>query len=272
MNDPIELAAIDRGAGTPVVMVHGGIIHAAPAWAKNLGAVIENGYRALAVDRRGHGRSEGSEAEWVPVHLHADDLRLTLELREATPCHLVAVSYGCLVALEFALSWPERVVSMTLLEPPLFTWFEDDPDYKVWYESFIKIADEAVAGAPLEDWLPRWLSLIDARMAKATNPQWAGWKIVERQAPLIFKEEAGWEYRPDEDRLGKLDIPTLVLSGDQSEPPMQVLAQRLAEKLPRAEHRWIPGGGHDCHAGKADEFNELMLMFLSRHDPVEIDP
>lgn len=265
--DPIELAAIDRGAGSPVAFVHGGIIHAGPAWAKNLSTFIDAGFRAIAVDRRGHGRSEPGDADFVAVHTHADDLRLTLELREAQPAHLVGVSYGCLVCIEFALSWPERVQSLTLLEPALFTLVDDDPDFGVWVKRFREIAEEAKTGTvPLTDWIGRWLSLIDARMAKGTTPSHPSWTLVERQAHLIFKEEAGWEYTPSEQKIENCFIPTLVINGDQSEPPMQVIGEELADMFPMGQHHIIKGAGHDAHFGAADEFNDLVLGFVSQND------
>lgn len=155
MNDPVELAAIDRGAGDAVALVHGGVIHSGPAWAKSLGPLIDGGYRTIAVDRRGHGRSPKGDATYVPVHLHADDLRLTLELRDLHRAHLVGVSYGALVCLQFARSWPDRVTSMTLVEPSLLTLLEGDADYKEWLDSFAEVESKARDGAPLEEWFPQ---------------------------------------------------------------------------------------------------------------------
>lgn len=264
MTDAIELAAIDRGAGTPIALVHGGVFHAAPAWAKQLGPLIDAGYRVIAVDRRGHGRSDAGDTDFVSVHLHADDLRLTLELRDAKRAHLVGVSYGALVCLEFALSWPERVVSMTLLEPPLFTWLSSDPEYQPWFEKFMAIGSKK-GEVPLEEWLPEWLGLMDARMAAEISPNSPVWPLVEKQAVLIFNEEAGWQYSPDQLIVQSLDVPTLILNGDRSEPPMQKLGELVAEALPDGEHRYIPGGGHDSHARRPEVFNEYLLSFLSNH-------
>ena len=264
----VELAAIERGAGEVVALIHGGVFHSGPAWAKNLGPLVDSGYRVLAVDRRGHGRSPAGEVELVSVHLHAEDLRLTLDHREIPKAHIVGVSYGSLVALEFALSWPSTALSMTLLEPPLFTWLAGDRDFHEWFEKFVEIAGAAKAGAPLEDWVPRWLSLMDGRMAEATNPDSQVWAMVERQAHLIFKEEAGWEYVPDPTRLEPLAVPALVLNGRDSEPAMHAIGEMLAERLPHAKYRVI-AGGHDAHARAPDDFNEVLLEFLRENETVE---
>ncbi|HLF69477.1 MAG TPA: alpha/beta fold hydrolase, partial [Actinomycetota bacterium] len=238
MADPIELAAIERGAGDPVALVHGGVFHSGPAWAQSIGALAGAGYRVIAVDRRGHGHSDAGDADFIPVHLHADDLRLTLELRDAKNVHLVGVSYGALVCLEFALSWPDRVSSMTLVEPALFAWVADDPDMGVWLERFDEIAASAAAGAPMTEWVPRWLMLIDSKMAKEITPDSPSWSLIRKQGPLIFKEEPGWRYRPDRGLIRNLFVPTLVLNGDQSEPPVQMIGEMLAEDLPLGTHEW----------------------------------
>lgn len=264
MSDPIELAAIDRGAGEPVALVHGGVFHAAPAWSKQIGPIAEAGYRVVAVDRRGHGRSGAGGGSEVSVHLHADDLRLTLELRDISATHLVGVSYGALVCLEFALSWPERVSSLTLLEPPLFTWLAHEPEYKEWFDRFVEIALEKNS-TPLEEWLPKWLGLIDSRMAKDLGPSSPSWPIVQKQAHLVFEEEPGWRYQPDEEKLYDSPVNTLVMNGDQSEPPMQVIGQLLAERLPNASHLYIPGGGHDAHARTSALFNQALIGFLNQN-------
>lgn len=258
---PVELAAIERGAGEVVALIHGGLFHSGPAWAKNLGPLVDAGYRVLAVDRRGHGRSPEGEDEHVSVHLHAEDLRKTLNDREITEAHLVGVSYGALVALEYALSWPSAALSMTLLEPPLFTWLAGDRDFHEWFEMFIDIANGAKAGASLEDWVPKWLRLMDGRMAEGTHPDSPVWTMVERQAHLIFKEEAGWEYVPDPKRVESLAVPSLVMNGHDSEPPMHVIGEMLAERLSRARYRVIPGG-HDAHARAPEEFNRALMEFV----------
>jgi pimeloyl-ACP methyl ester carboxylesterase len=264
MNDPVELAAIDRGAGPTVALVHGGVIHSGPAWAKSLGPLIDAGYRVIAVDRRGHGRSPKGDVDHASVHLHADDLRLTLELREAGPAHLVGVSYGCLVCLEFARSWPDRVISMTLSEPSLLTLLEGDPDYKEWLESFAEIERLAREGAALEEWFPKWLNLIDGRMARATTPAHPTWSLVERHAHLVFQEEPGWKYSLSDEDLSSIIVPILVVNGDLSEPPMQAIGEILASKLPNATHSWVKGGGHDLHARRPEAFNGLLIDFLSK--------
>src|SRR6266545_8209070 len=66
-SSPIELAAIDRGAGPAVALVHGGVFHSGPCWARTIGPLVEEGYRVIAVDRRGYGRSPDGDGDPVSV-------------------------------------------------------------------------------------------------------------------------------------------------------------------------------------------------------------
>ncbi len=150
-----------------------------------------------------------------------------------------------------------------MIEPPLLTWLKDDEDYQAVYEKFHEVR-ELSKDAPLEEWFPQWMGLIDSEMAKHIHPGNPTWELVERNAPLIFKEETGWEYEPDEDKLAALQMPAMVLGGEESEPAMQELARLLAKKIPGAIHYSIPGGGHDLHARVADVFNELLLDHLGK--------
>ncbi|MGH2705973.1 MAG: alpha/beta fold hydrolase [Actinomycetota bacterium] len=266
-NEPVELAAIERGAGTPVVLVHGGIFHSGPAWGRVINPLAVAGYRTLAVDRRGHGRSPAGDAAHVPVRLQATDVLRTLDLRGVDEAHLVAVSYGCLVCLEVALVDPGRVLSLALLEPPLFAWLARDPQYREWWERMRAAMRRGVEGEPLEEWLPDFMRFIDGRMAEEMNPSSPSWELIRRQAPVAEREQRSWEYVPDEEGLQSLDIPALVLNGDQSEPPMQVVGETLAAVLRHGHHVFIRDAGHDAHARNADAFNRLLLDFLASHTP-----
>lgn len=263
MPGPVELAAIDRGAGVPVVLVHGAIYHSGPAWAATLGPLLHAGYRVVAVDRRGHGRSPAGDARPIPLRLQAEDVRLTAELRDAVPAHVVGVSYGALVGLEMALLRPERVRSLVLVEPPLVGRPAGDAAYRDAFERWQDVRRRAVEGAPLEEWIPEWMGMLDERMAGRIHPRSRGWRLFRRHGPRMLEEEAAWEYRPIEGRVRTLMVPALVVNGGESSTLMQAAGRLLAERLPMATRRVIPGAGHDVHVRRAEAFNELLIAFLA---------
>jgi 4,5:9,10-diseco-3-hydroxy-5,9,17-trioxoandrosta-1(10),2-diene-4-oate hydrolase len=250
----VELAAIERGAGPAVTLIHGGVFHSGPAWARTIGPLVQDGYRVIAVDRRGYGRSPDGDADEISVRLQAGDVATTLDLRDVATSHVVGVSYGALVGLELALADPERVSSLTLIEPTIFAWLKDDPDYAPWFRRFRELEDVGASGAPHEEWLVAWLSLIDPDMATGLRPGSSAWPLMERALVL-----------PDHGLLETLAVSTLIVNGGNSEPAMQQVGTLLADRLPSAQHVELAGEGHQLHAQNASVFNELLGTFLASH-------
>jgi len=260
----VELAAIERGAGPAVTLVHGGVFHSGPAWARTIGALVQSDYRVIAVDRRGYGRSPPGDG-WASLRVQAEDVAATLELRGVTTSHLVGVSYGALVCLELALSHPELATSLTLVEPTIFSLLSDDPDYAEWMRRFSELEALAAEGSLHEVWLSEWLDLLDPAMARALKPGSPAWPLVERALERQGKEERVSQYRPDEERLRTLRVPTLIVNGGDSEPPLRAVGELLAARIPGAARTEVAGAGHQLHAERPDSFNELLMLFLSTH-------
>jgi pimeloyl-ACP methyl ester carboxylesterase len=247
-----------------VTLVHGGVFHSGPAWAGTIGPLVQEGYRVIAVDRRGYGRSPEGNAYPVTVGLQAEDVATTLELRDVADSHLVGVSYGALVCLELALQRPELVMSLTLIEPTIFAWLEDDPDYAQWVDRFAELETRAATGNPPQTWLSEWLSLIDPAMARSLKPGSPAWPLVERSQDRRWKEESVLLYRPDEQALEALGVPTLIVNGSESEPALHAVGEMLADRIPGAIHVTMPEAGHQLHAERSATFNDLLARFLAQ--------
>ena len=276
----MELAAIERGAGPVVTLIHGGVFHSGPAWARTIGPLVEAGYRVIAVDRRGHGRSpagptagptavpadaQPAEPGPVPVAAQAEDVAATLRQRDVAPSHVVGVSYGALVALELAMRHPELVGSLTLVEPALFAWLADDPDFSPWITRLREWEAVAAQGAPHQEWLSPWLGLIDPELARDLVPGSPGWPLAERAIGRLHREESAASYRPEAAALARLAVPTLVVNGADTEPALHAVADRLSASIPGAEQLDIPGAAHQVHAQEWAVFNEVLAIFLARH-------
>ena len=126
VHDGFEIAFIDRtpeigaggsGAGEPVLLIHGfasthHVNWVAPGWVKTL---AEAGYRVIALDNRGHGRSQKSydTADYAP-ELMAGDAAALLDHLGLKRAHVFGYSMGARIAAFLALAHPEKVATLIL--------------------------------------------------------------------------------------------------------------------------------------------------------------
>ena len=116
-NGPVEIAYLDEGAGDPIVLIHGfastkevNWVH--PGWVATL---TRAGYRAIAIDNRGHGESTKLyRPEDYDSEKMADDVRGLLDHLALTRADLMGYSMGARITAFFALGHPERTRSAIL--------------------------------------------------------------------------------------------------------------------------------------------------------------
>ena len=112
----LSLALRERGAGEPVVFVHGNVSTGA-VWEEQL-AALPDGLRGIAVDLRGYGESETKPVDGTRgLRDWSDDVRALVETLGLGPAHFVAHSLGAGVVLQYAIDHPGDVRSLTLVAP-----------------------------------------------------------------------------------------------------------------------------------------------------------
>jgi pimeloyl-ACP methyl ester carboxylesterase len=114
----IELHVVEAGAGFPVVLAHG-FPDLAYSWRHQIPALAHAGYRALAPDQRGYGRSDRPAAieDYDVIHL-TDDLLGLLDDIDADQAVFVGHDWGALLVWQMALLHPDRVAGVVGLSVP----------------------------------------------------------------------------------------------------------------------------------------------------------
>jgi GrpB-like predicted nucleotidyltransferase (UPF0157 family)/pimeloyl-ACP methyl ester carboxylesterase len=237
----VTLGFVARGeAGPTMVALHGGLLGGRltfgpvlPAWSRRL--------RVLVPDRRGYERTphpaSGSIVE------QADDLLAFLAAHGPDGrAHVVAASFGGVVALTALQQQPAAFRSLTLLEAPAVTLAEPaDPEVAAWRAELTALHhrwtddDEAV--------LRRFLARSDPgslepllRLLHAGDPG----LTVQRS------ELRPWETPLSREGVRGVDVPVLVVSGERSLPMFARIGAHVARLL-GAEHLVVPGAGHAVH-------------------------
>ncbi|HEU4759832.1 MAG TPA: alpha/beta fold hydrolase, partial [Dehalococcoidia bacterium] len=242
-------------------------------WQFQVPALLEAGYRAVRYDVRGHGRSMVPPTGYTWEDYAADlaDLldRLNIE-RPATEAltvdaaHVVGLSMGGGIALQFALDFPGRVLSLTLVDSALpgFTYSEE---FSAQIQALVQaVRDEGAWPAFRRLWL--------------THPLFEGLRRHPDRFALVEEMVRGFqapEYRGQAtasegssqpqiaDRLAEIKAPVLVVAGDADIPDFRLIADILAANLPTARHVVLPGCGHVPPLEDPDAFNAALIAFLS---------
>ena len=214
----IHLAYAERGDGEPVLLLHPGFV--ADGMLPLLAEPTLADYRLIAYHRRGYGESDPAQGS-VTIEEQAADALGLLDVLDIERVHLVGNSMGAVVALQATLDAPERVGSLTLMEPLL--GFALEPEAA----AVVMAAAQAAlprfhagdrAGA-LDAWLtpafgPGYREVLDRRLPGA-------WQRAVDDADTSFGVEVPslqtWPVQAAD--LARLRVPTLSLSHSQDAWP-----------------------------------------------------
>jgi pimeloyl-ACP methyl ester carboxylesterase len=248
-----------EGSGHPLVLVHG---HTADLrlWDDQISALSPN-FRLIRYDVRGHGRSEAPSTGYTwPIY--AEDLRQLLSHLGVEQAHLLGLSMGGGIALQFALDNPEMVSALVLADSALEGFSYSDEFAEPWEEMINVARSEGVQKALAEVWLNH--PLFDGIKRYPEK-----WRRL-RQMTLSF---SGVEYRdtsardeaglPQIGRLHEVAAPTLVLVGEDDIQDFRLISEILAGGIANAEKITIPGSGHVLNMEAPEAFNQAVAAFLS---------
>ena len=245
---------VSKGEGPPIVLLHGlgGSLH---IWY----GVIENlalHHHVVALDLRGHGRSEGQGGP-LSIRQWADDVDALLTALELPAVTLVGHSLGSLVAQQLAVARPEAVDNLVLLGG--ISYFE--PPMKDAYEQRAKRAEAEGLDALVDDWLPGAL----APRTSAKLPQLAGLlrDLFLRNDPNAYARACrALAKAPSLNREG-IGQPTLLLVGDHDRSTPIAMTEELHRDIPVSLVRVIAGASHWAALEQPDAIAAAILEFLT---------
>ena len=242
------------GTGVPVVLLHA-TTGSSRVWEYQFPVFTENGFRVIAYDRRGFGRSVIDPAGAQPG-TGADDLQALMNHLGIDRFHLVGTAGGGFVALDYALSFPERLRSLVVASS--IGGVQD--------EEFLALS-RRIRPSPQFDALPPEIREVGPSY-RAANPEgtrrWVELEHVSRPPGPLAPAQT-MRNRVTFSVLEGIKVPTLLLTGDADLFAPPFVLGLFAARIKNAESVIVPEAGHSAYWEQPEVFNRAVLGFIRKH-------
>ena len=262
-----EMAYLERGAGIPLVLVHGGVSDYRH-WLLQVRPFSVN-YRTISVSLR-HSYPErwNGDGDDFSIGQHVQDMVSFIKELNAGPVHLVGHSLGGDVALLLASTHPSLLRSLILVEPaPMYSLLPETTEtiegIKKSRASF-SAALECLQRGGLDKGVEQFIDDIGGSGA---------WENVSERQKEIFRDNA-WSMRSLNSAAqepytcadaAKINVPLLLVVGEKSERVYKIMMDALQQCLNQHEKITILNAPHAMNQAYPKAFNAAVLDFLARH-------
>jgi 3-oxoadipate enol-lactonase len=215
---------------------------------------LRTGYRVIRYDKRGHGLSDCPPGPYRLEHF-ADDLDHLRKKLDLSAMAVIGISIGGLIALEYALRYPESVSTLILCDTSARIGSE-----KLWMDRMVFVNSQGMAQAA-PDIIPIWF----ADSYEIDHPaEHQGYLNMLARTPREGYVASCAALRDGDlrERVRQINVKTLVITGreDKASPPEQ--GQALADTLPDARFEIIDGAGHLACIEQPDLLAQKIEGFL----------
>ncbi len=263
--DGTQIAYEDYGTGQPILFA-GSAMLSTDMWEYQIPYLVEQGYRCVAMDWRGHGRSDRPSTGYDFDTL-ADDLAALIEHLDLRELTLVGHSMGGAVATRLlARHGVQRVSRIALVSAmlPFLKQTDDNPG------GVPEAAFDALSAAIRTDRL-KWLSdqsqvFFATHLGAAVSPYLVDWTIQQcaATAPFAVLELQRAIFHTDHRAtLEAVTVPALVVHGAADfSAPVDVTGRRTASLIAHASYKEYPDAGHGIFASHHADLNADLLEFI----------
>jgi 3-oxoadipate enol-lactonase len=251
-----------HGDGPPLVLVMG-IGYDSSLWTLQQVPALSTQFRLVLLDNRDTGRSSRAHHPYDIADM-ADDLAGLLDALDIDSAHLLGLSMGSMIGIEFALRHADRLERLVLAGPNAAPARSTVDPINIW--NWVKTHDPGgeIFGAQQFTWLfstaflrnPQAVQETAAMLASNPNPVDPDAYDRQSQAYLCFDAL---------DRLGDIQAATLVIVGEQDLVTPPWVAREVAAGIPGARLEIVTGEGssHVLPLERPDDFNRLAANFLT---------
>ena len=255
------------GAGRPVVLIHGWPL-SGESWKAQMPALRDAGFRAIAYDRRGFGRSDkpGGGYDYDTLTDDLEGLLAELDVRDVT---LVGFSMGGGEVARYVTRYGQdrlRSVVFAAAVPPYLLQSDDNPDGPLTKEHAAAMTADLTADRDgfFDTFATQFFSVNgELKVTEAQRREAiALCEQSDQKAALACMASFGTEdFRAD---LPAVTVPTLVIHGDgDGVVDFHGSGARTHAAIPHSQLNVITGAPHGCNVSHPEEFNRVLLEFLN---------
>jgi pimeloyl-ACP methyl ester carboxylesterase len=247
-----------EGSGEPVLLIHAGIANLR-MW-DDQATALRDRYRVIRYDTRGYGETVTQK---VPFSNRADAAAVLDHLGEPS-AHVVGLSRGGMIALDFAIERPERVRSLVVAAGGIGGYQSPDELPDETFEEPDRLA-EARDWEALSDWETRFWVDGPSQPPDRVDPQVRS-KVHDWILATYRAEKEEGEPQPLDPpavgRLAELRAPLMVVLGTLDDPGTQDACRHLARSVPGARLEVFDGAAHMLNLEQPERFTALLRDFL----------
>ncbi len=272
----IRLSVVDRGPiddPEPFLLVHG-LASNKHLWDGVGHALASIGRRSIAVDLRGHGRSDKPDAGYDFASI-TDDLTKLLDALAIPRAHIVGQSWGGNVAIEFGIQAATRTATVACVDGG---FIELSTAFGTWEECVAALTPPKLIGTPFtqieqwsrsahKDWPESGIVGALACFEIRGDGTIAPWLTLDRHLQIVRQL---FDHRPT-NRFPMLEVPTLLIpagskanwAGDKEATVANAVAL-----LPHGASHWFVDADHDIHAQHPNELAQVILRHSANSFPI----
>jgi pimeloyl-ACP methyl ester carboxylesterase len=239
------------GSGDPIVLLHANT-GTSENWQKQTPALVQAGYRVIAIDRPGWGKST-VRAGLKPISV-AEDLDALADQLKLDRFHLLGVAGGGYIALDYAAWRPERLKSLVVAASGLGLVGDDEAEafrHRAAIPGFGQLPPEVREMSP---------------SYRGSNPEGvARWKEIEAHAMQPGAVVPPLRTPNTDEKIASITTPILVIAGDVDLTTPSAAVRLWAKHLKTFDWLLIPEAGHSVAWEQPEAFNQGVLAFLRKH-------
>jgi pimeloyl-ACP methyl ester carboxylesterase len=257
-------AAREQDRKVPGVLLLHGLMGRASHWA-GTARWLSGRYRAIAIDQRGHGRSDKPADGPYDRDSYVADAEAAIEQLDLAPVALIGHAMGALTAWQLAAKRPDLVQALVVSDMRASALGEQSQrEWEEWFKSW------PVPFATLGD-VRKWFGEDDPMLersrpsrgeffAEVMAERADGWRPVFSPRQMLRARET-WIYDAHWDELTQVRCPTLVVRGIDGELG-RAEAQEMVRVLPRGIYAEVPEAGHLIHYDQPEDWRRVIEPFL----------